>query len=216
MSELIILSKGIAYQLGAAAADVLGINLPANMISTARAEVHGDDVTVSVAYVRIDAPTETLIIGDTIASGATIIAAIDAYAQAAPLKKVYILSYAGTAVGARRIALHCQTKGVEVCIVLGLAAFGLGDNGFDLSFLHPDTITSEVYRTRAREQFDGKAVSAVGWDFGSQFLAPKKYQYLCWVEAERWGLLDHPCFAVAVQPQSMDILAHERSAFSQG
>src|SRR5262249_618234 len=159
-------------------------------------------------------PTSVLVIGDTIASGATIISAINTYADAAPLRKVYILSYAGTAVGAQRIVAHCEAKGIEVCILLGLAVFGLGDNGFDLSFLHPDTMASEVYRDRARDQFDSKAVSAVGWDFGSQFLAPTKYQYLCWVEAERWGLLGHPSFAVAVHPPSMDLLANEKAAFT--
>jgi hypothetical protein len=156
----------------------------------------------------------TLIIGDIVASGATIIAALDAYTRKHRLERVYILSYAGTGVGARRVASFCAEKSVESTFLYGLAVFGLGENGFDLSFLHPETVARGIYKERAREQFAGRAASAVGWDFGSQAMAPQKYRQLCWVEAEIWGLHDMPCFEIAEEPRNWGDLAHERAAYA--
>ena len=130
------------------------------------------------------------------------------------LDRLYVLSYAGALDGARRIAAFCGERGVEVTFLYGLAAFGLAGNGFDLSFLHPATITREEYRQRAAQQFGGRAVSAVGWDFGAQSMAPRKYRELCWVEADHWGLRGAPCFRIAEKPRDLTVLDHERSAWS--
>jgi hypothetical protein len=92
--------------------------------------------------------------------------------------------------------------------------FGLGQNGFDLSFLHPDTVAREAYKERAQTQFDGRPVSAVGWDFGSQAISPGKYRQLCWIEAEMWGLQGAACLEVAQRPQDLSELGHERAAYA--
>jgi hypothetical protein len=139
-AELVILSKGLAYQL-AAAAESVEINLPTNLVATTRVDVVADDAKVDVSYARFDAGKPCLVVGDTVASGATVIAALDAYRQVHRLERLFLLSYAGSAVGARRIAEFCARLGVECTILYGLAAFGLGANGFDLSFAHPDTVT---------------------------------------------------------------------------
>lgn len=213
-AELMILSKGIAYQLSDAVESQLGLNLPLNMISTTRAAVDGKRIEIAVTYQRFDAGGESLIIGDTVASGATIVAALDAYRRVHDLRSVTILSYAGALVGAVGIAEYCRAARIRCQILFGLAAFGLGDNGFDLSFLHPDTLTRDEYRVRASDQFAGRAVSAVGWDFGTQYVAPEKYRYLCWAEATHWGLVGHPSLALAEQPPDISVLANERAAFT--
>jgi hypothetical protein len=214
-AELMILSKGIVYQLAEAAAAQTGRNLPTNLIATSRISVSGDHAEVRVPYVKFEAPSETLIMGDTVASGATIIAALGEYRKHHPVNRIYVLSYAGALIGAKRIAEYCERYGIKATFLFGLAAFGLADNGFDLSFLHPATITREEYRTRAAKQFDGNPVSAVGWDFGSQAMAPQKYRELCWVEAEMWKLQGSPCFKSAERPNRLSPLRHEAAAYSQ-
>ncbi|MFI7609533.1 hypothetical protein ACIBTV_31075 [Micromonospora sp. NPDC049366] len=214
LAELTILSKGLVYQLAEAVALEAGRNLPANLVSTSRVAVASDDVTVDVSYARFDAGGSTLLIGDTVASGATIVAALSEYQRFHPVRQVYLLSYAGAVNGAARIADYCAANGIDCTMLFGLAAFGLADNGFDLSFLHPATVTWDAYRERARRQFAGKPVSAVGWDFGSQALAPDKYRQLCWVEADVWGLHGSPALAVARAPESLDALAHEAPAYA--
>lgn len=215
VAELMILSKGMVYQLAEAFFQEIGSNLPTNLLATSRVAVTGDSADVEVSYASLEAPADTLLIGDTIASGATVIAALSRYLDEHPLSRIYILSYAGTLVGARRIAEFCRERDVQPVFLYGLAAFGLGDNGFDLSFLHPETISRPSYIERAAEQFSGKPVSAVGWDFGSQCTAPGKYRALCWAEAELWGLHHDDCFALAEKPEDWSVLAHERAAYEK-
>ncbi|RKN22595.1 hypothetical protein D7147_08090 [Micromonospora musae] len=215
LAELTILSKGLIYQLAEAVALEAGRNLPANIVSTSRVAVASDDATVEVSYARFDAGGSTLLIGDTVASGATIVAALREYQRFHPVRRLYVLSFAGAVNGAARIADYCAGSGIDCTMLFGLAAFGLAENGFDLSFLHPETVTRDTYRERARRQFDGRPVSAVGWDFGSQAMAPEKYRQLCWVEAGVWELHGSPALAVARPPESMDVLAHEAPAYAR-
>lgn len=213
LSELILLSKGLAYQLSLAHETVVDVELPINIVATERAEVLADEAKVRVPYSRFDAGGSSLIVGDTVASGASIVAALDAYRLAHSVHRLYVVSYAGSMIGARRIVDYCDGAGIDVVLLFGLAAFGLGENGFDLSFLHPETLTRGEYRDRARRQFGGRAVSAVGWDFGSQWLAPRKYRQLCWLEAERWGMHGDDSLGVELQPDDLDALWRELPAF---
>ena len=211
-AELMILSKGIAYQL-AAAAETLDINLPANLVATSRVNVLSDDAKIEVSYARFDAGGTTLVIGDTVASGATVVTAIEAYRKVHEVERIFLLSYAGSTIGARRVAEFCDSVGIDCTILFGLASFGLGANGFDLSFTHAETITRPEYRSRAHDLYSGKQVSAVGWDFGSQFMAPEKYRELCWVEAEVHGFSSGPELALAKRPENIESLSRESAAF---
>lgn len=213
VAELVILSKGLTYRLGEAFAHVMGTSLPTNLIATRRASVESDGVSVDTMYERLDAGGSTILIGDTVASGATIVAALAKYRQSHDLDSVYLFSFAGAGVGAAKIDAYCSSVGIELRMFFGLAAFGLADNGFDLSFLDPGTETRDDYRARAHAQFDGSPASAVGWDFGSQVMSPTKYRQLCWMEAEKWGLHGHPAFALELRPTDMSLLAGESSAF---
>ena len=212
-AELLLLSKGLAYQLGNATLDVLPSGLPLNLVATRRAKVGPADAYVEVPYSRIDFPARRLLIGDTVASGASLIAAFEEYRKLSRLEHVYVISYAGSGEGAERIRRYCVDAGIEVTFLFGLAAFGLGANGFDLSFLHPDTVTSDYCKDRAHEQFGMSPISAVGWDFGSQWMSPLKYRWLCWVEAEVWGIHGHPSLALEERPRDFRLLAAELDAF---
>jgi hypothetical protein len=170
ISELVVLSKGLSYQLNEAFANVFGETLPMNLISTRRAKVSTD---------------------------------------------VYVLSYAGSLLGAQRISKYCSTNGVSLRMIYGLGALGLAPNGFDLSFLDAETVTDDRYRQKCRELFSGNPVSAVGWDFGSQWMAPEKYRQLCWLEAKKWGMHGHPAFAIEKEPPDLSLLGGEAAAFPE-
>jgi hypothetical protein len=215
ISELVVLSKGLSYQLNEAFANVFGETLPMNLISTRRAKVLTDDVQIEVSYSRIDAPTKSLIIGDTIASGATLVATLESYRSSHALSSVYVLSFAGSLVGAKRIYDYCESSGLALRMVYGLGALGLAPNGFDLSFLDGETITDDRYRQKCMNLFSGNPVSAVGWDFGSQWMTPEKYRQLCWVEAEKWGMHGHPAFAIEKEPPNFALLQGETAAFPE-
>jgi hypothetical protein len=213
LAELMILSKGIYYDLRRQYRDLFGKSLELNLIATKRQSVDGTDVQVIVPYHDYISQASTLIIGDTIASGATISAAIRHYAAQIPLQDVIVLSFAGAGIGAKAIRQTCLELGVNVHFLFALAAFGLGENGFDLSFLHSETITAPEYVDRAHLQFDGRPVSCVGWDFGSQAQAVEKYRALCWAESVHWGLELSDQFKIKEEPQDWSILEREASAF---
>jgi hypothetical protein len=214
VSELVLLSKGYVYQLPIAYEAVFGESLPVNLAATRRVSVKDHDATVEVPYLRCESRNDSLLIGDTVASGASVIAALEAYRLIHGLRRVRLLSFAGSLAGARRIRDYCDARSIEITIFYGLAAFGVGANGFDLSFLHEETITADKYRARAQTQFEGKPVSAVGWDFGSQWMAPEKYQELCWMEAEFWGMHGHESLACEKKPSDIRFLAAEAAAFN--
>src|SRR5438876_126143 len=179
LAELLLLSKGLYYWMHNAFAQVFERNLEINFAATRRAEVFNDSARIEIPYFNFDSTVENLIIGDTIASGATICSALSLYLQHSHLERVFLFTIAGSIVGGQAIAELCSSKGIDLILAYGLAAFGLGSNGFDLSFLHPATITDEKHRARARIVYEGKPVSAVGWDFGTQAQAIRKYKMLC-------------------------------------
>lgn len=149
IAELLILTKSIYYWCHNAFAKAFNKNLQTNFVYTSRDIVAEEQVNVAVRTYNFDAPVKNLIIGDTIASGETISVALKEYLKYCPLEKVYIFSIAGSKVGGQRILNFCKKNNIEVVLAYGLAAFGLAPNGFDLSFLHPDTITSTEYLNRA-------------------------------------------------------------------
>jgi hypothetical protein len=214
VSELLILSKGLVYQLGEAFARETGRNLPTNLIATTRVEVEGESAKIDVPYTRFDAEGDRLVVGDTVASGSTLIAALDEYRLHCNLSHIYLLSYAGSVPGAKAVTGYCRDHRIHLLILYGLAAFGLGENGFDLSFLHPDTVTNPRYVERARALYRGRQVSSIGWDFGSQMIAPDKYRKLSWVEGRILGV-DENAFGSVVPVSSADEVWREKDAFKQ-
>jgi hypothetical protein len=213
LAELMLLSKGLYYWMHNAFAAVFDANLEINFAATRRVEVFGGSVRVEVPYFNFDSPADTLILGDTIASGTTVCEALSCYLKHWPLKRVFLFTIAGSIVGGQVISKFCESHKIELTLAYGLAAFGLGTNGFDLSFLHPETITNERYRDQARKLYDSKPISAPGWDFGTQAQAVKKYRMLSWLEAERWGLQDSDSFSEKEPPGNSCLVHKEKAAY---
>lgn len=213
LAELMLLTKGMYYWVHNAFAQVFGENLEINFVATRRAEVASNSARVIVPYFNFDAPADNLIIGDVLASGTSICTALSLYSQYHKVKRVFLFSLAGSRVGGQMLAQFCRSQNIDLTLVYSLAVFGLSSNGFDLSFLHPDTITSKVYRERAMKMFEGKPVSVVGWDCGSQAQSLQKYKMLCWLEAEYWGLQDSAIFQLKEQPVDIRLIEKEGAAY---
>lgn len=212
IAELMILTKGLYYWLHNAYAKVYNKNLQVNFIYTRRAKVTEEKVKVVVITTNFDAPASNLIIGDTIASGETICIALGEYLKYHELKQVFIFSIVGSKVGGQAIAKFCKERGIKLNIVYGLAAFGLAANGFDLSFLHPDTVTQPKYLKIAKDIYKNKGVSSAGWDFGTQSQAIRKYRMLCWLEEKYWGLENTGVFQETETPDDLRLIEKEATA----
>ncbi len=214
IAELIVLSKGIYYWMHNAYAAVMSENLEANLIATKRISVSGTTVKIDVPYCDFSAPASNLILADTIASGATVVAALEKYKEFHNVQRIFVFSIAGSCIGGRHIAAFCRSNHIACTLVYSLAAFGLAENGFDLSFLHPETICpNQDYLIRAERLFDGKPVSAVGWDFGSQAQSIKKYKMLCKIESDYWGLEDSTAFRQKADHIDPSLVSKERAAY---
>lgn len=213
LAEMMILSKGLYYWFHNAFDKCFNKNLQTNFVSTNRVKVAGNEAHILISYFNFDAPADKLLIGDTIASGATICAALSSYLKVRELKKVYIFSLVGSRIGVERIINFCQERGIELFCAFGLALFGLGENGFDLSFLHPDTITNSKYIKRATKVFRGLPISVAGWDFGSQAQSLSKYRMLSWLEAKKWSQDDNVIFSEIEVPNSLTLIKKERDAY---
>lgn len=215
VAELVILSKGLVYRFGDAFAQVFNRNLDVNFVATRRVQFDNESAKIDVSYANLDAPAENLIIGDVIATGDTACAALARYLDTNGLKRVFMFSLSGSVIGARKLSQFCQSRNVELTLVYALGAFGLGQNGFDLSFLHPDTITSQAYLEQAKQVYGGLPISSVGWDCGTQVQATRKYKMLCWIEAKYWGLDNSPIFPVKEFPSDLRLVEKERHAYEE-
>ncbi len=200
LAELLLLSKGLCYSMGQAVRNALGLNLQLNLVATSRRAVDAHGARIAVTYTNLDAGGTHLIIGDTLATGASVRAALDVFATREEPGHVWLFAIAGSGQGARSVAAYCEERGIALTVVFGLAAFGLAANGFDLAFQHPETVARPEYVERANSSFAGMPISAVGWDFGSQMLAIRRYRQLCWLEARYWGIQPSQVFSDAEEP----------------
>lgn len=173
--ELILVSGGFYYHLNQAFYNVFGYSLPAGFIGVRR--VLGKNPRGVVSYDNLEAVPENniTIIGDTIATGATLIDSIHYYLKRAPkVKKIVIFTIAGALPGARRLAkLEKEIKrkyGTELYVFFSDGIFGLADNQTDMHYFHPDSILpkeSEKAAERGLGQFLGSKLCVI-WDWGQR------------------------------------------------
>ncbi len=148
--ELILVSGGFYYHLNQAFYNVFGYSLPAGFIGVRR--VLGDKPHGAITYDNLEAiPKNNLtIIGDTIATGATLIDSIRYYLRKkSNVKKIIIFTIAGALPGARRLAeIEKEIKrkyGTELYAFFSDGIFGLSENQTDMHYFHPA-------RSRARDR----------------------------------------------------------------
>jgi hypothetical protein len=195
VASLTILTGGLYYGLQPAWQTVFGSLLPENFIGIKRHLNKRNQWFADYHYVSFEAPCETILVGDTVASGASVSQGIRAFADwAIPrgLKQVHFFSECGSRVGGKRILETCEKLGLDASFTHGLAAFGMSERGWqlpdtDLPWLHPDTLTQPHYHRRAEIAFQGKPVCAIG-DWGMRCKNPKAYLHEWRKEAAYWKL----------------------------
>lgn len=195
VAGLTILTGGLYYGLQPAWQTVFGTLLPENFIGVKRHLDQRNQWLADYHYVSFEAPCETVLIGDTVASGASVIQGLNAFADWAKprgLRKVHFFSACGSRVGGQRIRAACNALGIDCTFTHGLAAFGMAEKGWqlpdtDLPWLHPDTVTQPHYLQRAQAAFKGKQVCAIG-DWGMRCKNPKAYLQEWQEEAAYWQI----------------------------
>src|SRR5687768_1278419 len=141
-------------------------------------------------YVSFEAPCRTVLIGDTVASGASALEGLRVFAEwARPhgLQRVHFFSACGSRVGGQRIVQAATDLGLDVTFTHGLAVFGMAAQGWqlpdtDLPWLHADTVTAARHRQRAEAAFRGQPVCAIG-DWGLRCKNPRAYLHEWQAEA---------------------------------
>ena len=187
VAELLILNGGRYYGLASAYSQVFGRPLPVNEVKATRRRGPDGTWAADISYRRYAHRSGTLLIGDTVATGVSAQMAMeDFFAYHLP-REVVFFTICGGIPGGRVIAQTCTRHGVGLTLVFGVAAFGLAENGTDLPFLHPDTVTDPRYLARAEAVYGGKPVCAIG-DWGERGADPATY-LATWAETKRaWGL----------------------------
>ncbi|MEK9186361.1 MAG: hypothetical protein AAB885_02115 [Patescibacteria group bacterium] len=173
--ELILVSGGFYYHLNQAFYSVFGYSLPAGFIGVRR--VLGDKPRGAITYNNFEAIPENniTIIGDTIATGATLIDSIRYYLAKHPkVKKIIIFTIAGASSGARRLAdLEKEIKrkyGTELYVFFSDGIFGLDKNQTDMRYFHRDSILASESAAAAEKKlgrFLGERLCVI-WDWGQR------------------------------------------------
>ena len=187
VSELLILNGGRYYGLAAAYGRVFGRPLAVNELKATRGCDDAGAWHADISYRHYAYKSRTLLIGDTVATGISAQVALEDYFSYHVPEEIVFFTICGGIPGARVIAETCKRHGVRLTLVFGLAAFGLADNGTDLPFLHPDTVTAPRYLARAVEVYGGKQVCAIG-DWGERGEDPAAYLANWDATKRQWGL----------------------------
>jgi len=187
VAELLILNGGRYYGLASAYSQVFGRPLPVNEVKATRRCTADGTWAADISYRHYVHAAGTLLIGDTVATGVSARVALEDFFTFHLPREVVFFTICGGIPGGRVIAETCARHGVALTLVFGVAAFGLAENGTDLPFLHPETVTDPRYLERARVVYGGKPVCAIG-DWGERGEDPATY-LATWAETKRaWGL----------------------------
>lgn len=173
--ELILVSGGFYYHLNRAFYRVFGYSLPAGFIGVRR--VLGKQPRGVISYDNLEAiPKNNItIIGDTIATGATLIDSINYYLKRTPpVKKIIIFTIAGALPGVQKLAkLEKEIKkkyGTDLYVFFSDGIFGLAKNQTDMHYFHSDSILpAESWRAAENKlgKFLGERLCVI-WDWGQR------------------------------------------------
>ena len=185
LAEVVPLSGSLTYDLLNAFYDLFGLPLKRNFVGIRRQEIDGE-WKVETSYTNFEGLTEdveTVLIGDTIATGVTLSELIKMIQEKMkkPMKFV-IISIAGTLNGAKRLIQlekeqNQKFPGTELWCLFTEAYFGLEENGTDMPINHPDSITCNKLKKEALlalGSYLAKHLCSI-LDWGKRTNAPKKH-----------------------------------------
>jgi hypothetical protein len=186
IAEIVPLSGSLTYDVLNAFYDLYQKPLARNFIGIRRFQKSDGRWETTASYTNFEAladPPQAIIIGDTIATGATMARVIEmVHAHITRPLTIIIISIAGSLEGARRIVklernLQNAFPGTSIWCLFTEAFFGLEANGTDMPILHPDTILTpklrEVTLQRLGEYLGRVLCSVLDW--GKRTNAPSKH-----------------------------------------
>ncbi|MHA1911921.1 MAG: hypothetical protein ACTSYA_09515 [Candidatus Kariarchaeaceae archaeon] len=186
LAEVVPLSGSLTYDLSNAFYDLFGLPLKRNFVGIRRKQESNGEWSVETSYTNFEGLTEdveTVLIGDTIATGVTLSELIKMIHEKMnkPMKFI-IISIAGTLDGARRLVrleneLNVKFPGTELWCLFTEVYFGLNENGTDMPINHPDSIACEELKKEAHPSLGpylSRYLCSI-LDWGKRTNAPKKH-----------------------------------------
>ncbi len=190
--EFVLLAGGLYYFLAPAFRKVHGHALPQCFLGIKRQRVEGTEGEFRAVstYENFESlPKEAVVlIGDTIATGATLVRAISDLEAAVDEKggrlgKLVVCSLACSTEGARRLRkleerLRERNKDFQLYLIVAEQLFHLMPDGTDLRFLGVDTMMPPETREHTMERYGdflGKEMKCAVFDWGTRCKNPKKH-----------------------------------------
>lgn len=196
--ELVYLAGGLFYGINEGFKRVLDFAIPQCFIGIRRVKVHGSegDFTAEIGYENFEAfpDNATVIIGDTMATGATMANGIASLGKTLEksgkrIEKLIVFTLAGAPRAAKMLetasrGLKKTNPGMETYFFACEQMFALMPDGTDLRFLEAGAIMpdeTKEYTLRTYGQWLGKNMKCGVFDWGTRCKNPKKH-YLEFVE----------------------------------
>src|SRR3989338_8722958 len=204
LCELVFLSGGLYYALNAGFKKEFGFALPQCFIGIQRQRVEGKEgqFRAVAGYGNFESLPDNahVIIGDTVATGSTLIKGIqllldEAENRGISLASITILTLAGSAIGAQKLAKLSKTHILPQhpnCKVYFFACemlFHLMPDGTDMRFLMPDSIMPDESRQEALArygQYLSENMKCAVFDWGTRCKNPGAHyrEFLEYADAE--------------------------------
>jgi uracil phosphoribosyltransferase len=192
VAELVLLSGGLYYQLNSAFKKKFGLALPQCFIGIKRQRIEGmEGGFIAVAtYENFESLPDnaSIIIGDTIATGATIQKSIyhlldELHERKYTLKNLVICSLACSVTGAQIIGEAAEKVVAEfprakVHLIVAEELFHLMPDGTDMRFLHPEAAMPDETRRRILANYGeslGREMKCAVFDWGTRCKNPVRH-----------------------------------------
>lgn len=185
--EFVLLAGGLYYNLNYGFKKVHNMALPQCFLGIKRQRVEGKEgqFNAVATYENFEAlgNNATVIIGDTIASGATIVRAVKILEDALEekeykIKNLVIISLACSTEGARRLKKLEEKIQGKMYLIVAEQLFHVMPDGTDLRFLREDTVIPEEtqkYTIKTYGTFLGREMKCAVFDWGTRCKNPKKH-----------------------------------------
>lgn len=190
--ELVLLSGGLYYNLNYGFKKIYNEALPQCFLGIKRARIEGTEgkFTAAATYENFEALPDnaTMIIGDTIATGATIQNGLNRLFDALDekdytLDKLIICTLAGSTKGARKLKeseekMRTLFPNAKLYFIACEQLFQLMPDGTDLRFFGEDAIAPEETNENTRKiygEYLGREMKCAVFDWGTRCKNPKKH-----------------------------------------
>lgn len=190
--EFVLLSGGLYYRITDSFRKECGYALPQCFLGIKRQRVEGTEGIFQAisTYENFESlpKNATIIIGDTIATGSTIIRALHDLGRASEeiggkIKKIIVCSLACSTEGAKKLKkmeeeFKKKNGNFELYLIIAEQLFHLMPDGTDLRFLWPDSVMpkeTQEYTLKKYGKTLGREMKCAVFDWGTRCKNPKKH-----------------------------------------